>query len=1000
MKKTGFYKRAQASVLATYNSVDSTWKKTASRGISHFAQANARSVSTILEAVADKYCISKDPADYIFVVYRAVTQDVPNGNGDAFPREELLSWNKFEKKPVYRTFEFKPKHVNHQADDPRLARGVVVDCHFNEEDPADCFVELLIAVDTKKDPILAKGIMDGILLTVSMGCDALRTECNVCDNVAYSDKDYCKHIKPGNRMKEHVAANGEKKLAYERCYDVTFQEISNVDDPADKKADLQEALTVHQMPHHGTASNEIASAKIATQSGMLDLKARVRRLENFTAHDGLKLAASLTTGDLDMSKVAAKKTKELPEHHKVSAIYAKHHELHYGDHAKAMQACMHETGKSEQEIKACWGQKMAEEMPHPQAHEICASLNAQLKACGDMKKAVKRAAEDMQVDHDMVAKCAEHAKSCNRMAGYTPYAKQEGTDMAKAAQAVEINVSESAPGTPSVEINVPEGGAAAPHVEPHAEPESMEAKLASAATASADALKKAQLAQPAETPADKPPGAIEQVQAEDGPDKKSLGDMGVKAVGGKEAQSDTNMGQGAGQEHPAPLSPAVQAQPPVENQQPEPNMGEASGKEAIPEPTVHAAKTASFPFTDFYKDTTAKKVASGAVHVMRSGKLVFTVPPSQKTDANSTLKLIASVGMVGAMKKLSAIHKKADAGVAEAAVTDIKGGRPPSPQSIEEAAISDGKDKRHPAPASSTAQGNTTDMKQKVDTKSISNSDVRDSATSNNKGGYETSADTMVKDEHNDNKEKHPSKDVGSDNILTGRQVDMVLAGIDPKTATLLRSRLASFVASAPTVDPKVAAAHEAKEKEEKAKKDKHEKEAAALELVAKLDKFKRGLKLAARRFALNLEPCDLKHSLGAVLSTRHEASGFEGMEADLVMDIVERGFSMGAALEKTVDHMIKRAQEMSAMPDDSLAAIEADAAHLEPVHPASGHEHHEEEHEHEGRTASLRRRAMQGSMPTLRSAEGSQATAIPSKLDLVKQAVGGSNFGSRFYRR
>ena len=156
-----FKKTAQLETLATFKSLDQGWKKTASRGTSHFAQADQKSIQAILNAVSEKYCISLCPDDYIYVVYRAVTQDEPNGNGDAFPREELLSFNKTEKKPVYQTFEFKPKHVNHQADDPRMARGVVIDTHYNEVDPEDCFVEILVAIDTKKDPILAQGILDG-----------------------------------------------------------------------------------------------------------------------------------------------------------------------------------------------------------------------------------------------------------------------------------------------------------------------------------------------------------------------------------------------------------------------------------------------------------------------------------------------------------------------------------------------------------------------------------------------------------------------------------------------------------------------------------------------------------------------------------------------------------------------------------------------------------------------------------------------------------------------
>lgn len=999
--RPGFRKTSKLDVLATMSGREvlaspdkKGWRKSASsRGVSHFAQANETSVQAILEAVGDKYFISKDPADYIFAVYRAVTEDEPNGNGDAFPREELLSWNKYEKKPVYRTFEFKPRFVNHQADDLRMARGVCLDAHYNENDPEDRFIEVLVCYDAKKDPILAQAVLDGLISQCSMGCDALKTVCNVCDNIAWSEDDYCKHILPANRMKEHRAPDGKMKLAFERCYEVTFQELSDVDDPADKKAGIQEVMAVQDL-----------SAKIASESGMLSLVARVKRLESNTATEpSFQMAASLGA-QMSVQAAAAKKTPEVPEHHAVCACYAKQHDLAFGDSHKAMQACMKETGKSEQEIKACWDKKMAEDAPHPKHEAICASLNAQLQACGDMKKAIKRAAEDHDIDHETVGKCAEHMKHSNKMpqakAAEAPAAAAPAAEPAAAAAEPVAAAHPGAPTAPAHDGSKDGDGPPAAAVEKKIEdsaktaaaklagdaPADEAAKQAAADKEKADkekeaAAKAAQAAPIAAAPPAADPAAV--VQAADAPADKTLGDMGVKT---------------GTEDDKAKEAAAVAAKKADDDKQKEAAKKAADEKE---EKEKEARVASQFPFAKYYQDVTAKKVASGDIHVSRAGKLMFTVLAAKKITAKDALAEVASFGLVAAMKKLSSMSKTADLGVGEGAISDAVGGRPTPPQSVTDGAMSDGKDKSHTVPASATAEGANTDMVDKTKTKDIGNGDVRDGATTDNKGGVAPSADSMVdKGENTDAKDKHPSKNVGKDNVLAGHQVDFVTAGLDPKTAALVRQRLAQMPGDEKEKEAAKKAADEKDKAEKEAKKasdDAKEVEKKATILAhAKMAKFKRGLRLAARRFALNIEPCYLKHSLGEVLSTRHEASGYMGMDQDLTIDIVGRGLSLSASLEH-VDHMVKRATELAAMPEDSLAAVEADAEKLEPVHPHSA-QAEQEPSEHEARSASLRRRASSGSLPALRASEVlPPATEMPSKQALLRQAIGGGILGSKY---
>ncbi len=102
------------------------FEKTASGPRSYFDGPGKIDVSALLSAVASDYDISSNPSDYIFEAARAVTAEVPNENGDAFPRSELLRYDHKLKTPIFATFIGKPHHINHKADNPKTARGVVL----------------------------------------------------------------------------------------------------------------------------------------------------------------------------------------------------------------------------------------------------------------------------------------------------------------------------------------------------------------------------------------------------------------------------------------------------------------------------------------------------------------------------------------------------------------------------------------------------------------------------------------------------------------------------------------------------------------------------------------------------------------------------------------------------------------------------------------------------------------------------------------------------------
>lgn len=302
-----FKKFAQVPILALaeaeYTNDKLAFKRVAQTKEESVYQTNPNkiNVKAILEMVADEYDISSDPKDYIFEAVRAVTTGVPNENGDEFGKGELLRFDHRLAKAVYQTFIPKPHHINHRADNPKTSRGVVLDASYNDSAPPldecpecqhktaapdgrdkcgvhcgkcgypvkDEFVELLLAVDTRKDKTFAEAVRLGSLDSLSMGCTAEYTDCSICENRARSVSQFCSHIKSGNKKKMFKTASG-MKMSYERCGGVIFTEISRVDQPADPKAKSREVFSLSQGTPLGIESEMLVmSSKIAKLEQMV-----------------------------------------------------------------------------------------------------------------------------------------------------------------------------------------------------------------------------------------------------------------------------------------------------------------------------------------------------------------------------------------------------------------------------------------------------------------------------------------------------------------------------------------------------------------------------------------------------------------------------------------------------------------------------------------------------------------------------------------------------------
>lgn len=240
------YKTAQVSIIAT-GDVEGGFGRFNSRlaekvgSVSYFSRIGLRTnLSDVLDRVYGMYDISNNPMDYGLVACRANTVNVPNDNGDGFPEQELKRFEPRFGRRVYRSYEYKPFHVNHRSDNPKMARGVIIDSHYNQSSPDDQFIETLVAYDRGKDSVLARGIRTGAIDGFSMGCSCGFTICSIrdCQNIAHTRSEFCDHIRTQKMSKDR--RTGE--LIFELCFDVEFEELSSVGDPADGTARTTEHI--------------------------------------------------------------------------------------------------------------------------------------------------------------------------------------------------------------------------------------------------------------------------------------------------------------------------------------------------------------------------------------------------------------------------------------------------------------------------------------------------------------------------------------------------------------------------------------------------------------------------------------------------------------------------------------------------------------------------------------------------------------------------------------
>jgi hypothetical protein len=282
--------------------------KTASSNMREAAKIGLQSLYADPKEVLEKYkdfdivkeMQARKGAKLLWVRARAIDADVVNANGDLFSKEELLKEVEIKGKkiPSYKTFEGVPIYTNHKNDDIEQAKGMVVYAEWDEEE--DC-VYCTFFVDEEAYPDIARNIRTGVIHDVSMGASVEWGVCSVCGNKAYTERDYCDHLK---RYKGKIYPETGKK-AYEKNYGVKFIELSCVGDGAFESCEIQEIYDVDDVLDAAMnlekKANEIsANIVLALQGSPQESSSRTEyenclRVANSTAKTAVRLAQQAGT---------------------------------------------------------------------------------------------------------------------------------------------------------------------------------------------------------------------------------------------------------------------------------------------------------------------------------------------------------------------------------------------------------------------------------------------------------------------------------------------------------------------------------------------------------------------------------------------------------------------------------------------------------------------------------------------------------------------------------
>lgn len=169
---------------------------------------------------------------FIYAVVSGLHGDAPNENGDYFEWDSELLKRKPNGIYTYATWIQRPNLINHNEED---VVGMILD---TQPILGEKSVDMLLRVDRGRRRIAGKDLADlvesGKVTGVSMGCNVAWSRCSHCNNIAYTEKDWCKDLRWYKGQKHPDTG----QIVYEDNKDITGLEVSWIctGQPADPKA--------------------------------------------------------------------------------------------------------------------------------------------------------------------------------------------------------------------------------------------------------------------------------------------------------------------------------------------------------------------------------------------------------------------------------------------------------------------------------------------------------------------------------------------------------------------------------------------------------------------------------------------------------------------------------------------------------------------------------------------------------------------------------------------
>jgi len=241
---------------------------------------------------------ARNGANLLWVRARAIDADVCNANGDYFEESELVKEVDYQgkKMPAYKTFEGVPIYTNHKNDNIEEAKGMVVYAEWDDDEKC---VYCVFFIDEDAYPDIARGVRQGYIHDVSMGCSVEEGKCSICGNKATTERDYCDCLK---KYKGKMHPSGKK--AFEYNYGIKFIELSCVGDGAFESCEILELYDQDELMQK--AAGTIKSAQSLNSSISLavsmnddiyekrEVECALRQLQNLNK-DIIKIAQTAGT---------------------------------------------------------------------------------------------------------------------------------------------------------------------------------------------------------------------------------------------------------------------------------------------------------------------------------------------------------------------------------------------------------------------------------------------------------------------------------------------------------------------------------------------------------------------------------------------------------------------------------------------------------------------------------------------------------------------------------